>query len=189
MSSLDTIQGTPYSCESDAGILEMKRESLDYHTKNIGNSVKSSVTPTQLQLMKIDYDTSKQKYESSTCGKSPETDNCLSLQAQISSIRSSIIYFQNIKDYNTANQEKTRLERMIREFDNSKCGSVIAQFKADNISRISDFYNTIDKQRIEEESKYQQKQRIFFGGIILAGAVLLITIFTDIRSPVSKARF
>lgn len=178
MISFDTIQGTPYNCASDTSVLAMKKESLDYHTKNIGNSVKSSVTPAQLQLMKIDYDTAKEKYESSPCGKKPETDNCISLQAQISSMRSTIIYLQTIRDDKTANQKKNDLERLIKEFDNSKCGSIIAQFKADSISSISDVYNKMDKERIEAETKYKQKQRIFFGGIILAGAVLMITIFS-----------
>ena len=35
----------------------------------------------------------------------------------------------------------------------------------------------MDKQRIEEDSKYQAKQRIFFGALVVLGAVLMVTMF------------
>jgi hypothetical protein len=35
----------------------------------------------------------------------------------------------------------------------------------------------MDKKRIEEQSKYQAKQKIFFGFLVFCGAILIVTMF------------
>jgi len=35
----------------------------------------------------------------------------------------------------------------------------------------------MDKKRIEEDSKYKAKQKIFFGVLVFCGAILLVTMF------------
>jgi hypothetical protein len=62
-------------------------------------------------------------------------------------------------------------------FEDKKCGAKIGEFRADNIKSITDVYSGMDKQRIEEDSKYQAKQRIFFGALVVLGAVLMVTMF------------
>ena len=54
---------------------------------------------------------------------------------------------------------------------------LISEFRAEVIGGITGSFSEMDKQRIEAESKYQAKQKIFFGAIILLGAVLIITMF------------
>lgn len=173
----NTIQGTAYSCQSDKSIIEIKKNALDYHTKNIGNPAKSTVTPAQLKIMQIDYETSKKKYDESPCGKDPETDVCIALQGQITSMQSTIQYFRSKGDIQTANSRTKQLEEMVKKFDDNKCGEKVGGFRAGVIREISETFQALDKKRIEEESKYQAKQKIFFGAIILVGAVLIITMF------------
>jgi hypothetical protein len=177
MFDFDTIQGTAYSCEADKGVLAMKKSSLDYHTENKGNPVKSSITPAQLKVLELEYETAKKKYDASPCGKDPERDACISLQSQITSMRSTISYFYSIRDNETAQQRTAELDKLLKKFDDSKCGSKIGEFRADAIKSITDIYGGMDKQRIEEDSKYQAKQRIFFGALVFFGAVLIVTMF------------
>lgn len=177
MFDFDTIQGTAYSCEADKGVLAMKKSSLDYHTENKGNPVKSSITPAQLKVLELEYETAKKKYDASPCGKDTERDACISLQSQITSMRSTISYFYSIRDNETAQQRTAELDKLLKKFDDSKCGAKIGEFRADAIKSITDIYGGMDKQRIEEDSKYQAKQRIFFGALVFFGAVLIVTMF------------
>ena len=177
MTSLETISGTPYSCASDTGILAMKKSTLEYHTKNIGNPAKSTITPDKLKALQLDYETNKKKYDASPCGKDPERDRCIALQQRIESMRSTIVYFNNVRDTQSANSTKANLDKLVKEFEDTKCAGKISEFRAETIGGITGSFSEMDKARIEAESKYQAKQKIFFGAIILLGAVLIITMF------------
>lgn len=171
MTNFEVIQGTPYSCQSDAGILSMKKMALDFIKKSPNSS------PAEVQKIQNDYDVAKKKYDASPCGKDPETENCIALQAQIVSLRSSITYFLNTKDFEGAENLKAQLDSLNKQFDKSKCGDKVSAFRADVIDKITDAYSEMDKKRIEEESKYRAKQRIFYGGLVVLGAVLIVTMF------------
>ena len=177
MFDFDTIQGTAYSCEADKGVLAMKKSSLDYHTENKGNPVKSSITPAQLKVLELEYETAKKKYDASPCGKDPERDACIALQSGMTTTRASIAYANATRDYESANQRTASLEKSMKIFEDKKCGAKIGEFRADAIKSITDVYGGMDKQRIEEDSKYQAKQRIFFGALVVLGAVLIVTMF------------
>lgn len=179
MVNFDIVYGTIYSCESDKGIVDLKKSSLDYHTQNKGNPAKSSITPAELKVLELEYETAKKKYDASPCStkKDPERDACISLQSQITSMRSTISYFYSIRDNETAQQRTAELDKLLKKFDDSKCGDKIGEVRADAIKSITDVYSGMDKQRIEEDSKYQAKQRIFFGALVVLGAVLMVTMF------------
>ena len=177
MVNFDIIYGTKYSCESDKGILDMKKSSLDYHTQNVGNPAKSSITPAELKKLQVDYDNAKKKYDASPCGKDPERDKCIALQQQITSMQSTISYFYSVRDNETAIKRTADLEALNKKFKDSKCGDKIGEFRAESIKSITDVYSEMDKKRIEEDSKYQAKQRIFFGALVVLGAVLIVTMF------------
>jgi hypothetical protein len=173
MTSFDIIQGTPSSCASDTRILAMKKSTLDYHTKNIVNSI----TPAKLKVLELDYETNKKKYDASPCGKDTKRGRCIDLEQQIESLRSSIVYFKKVRNTQSENNTKANLDKLVKEFEDTKCAGKISEFKAEIIGGITDSFSEMDKARIEGESKYQAKQKIFFGAIILIGAVLIITIF------------
>lgn len=171
MTNFDTVQGTPYSCQSDAGVVAIKKMTLDFALKSLNNS------PAKLKQLQDDYDNAKKKYDASPCGKDPERDACIALQSEISSMRSTISYFYSIRDNETAQQRTAQLDGLLKKFDDSKCGAKIGEFRADVVSSITDVYSAMDKQRIEEQSKYQAKQKIFFGVLVFCGAILMVTMF------------
>lgn len=171
MVSTNPIQGTAYSCQSDANILNLKKLALDFAKK------KNNLTPVKLQELQVDYDVSKKKYDESPCGKDPETDTCIALQGQITSMQSTIAYFRSVRDNETANLRAKQLETMVKKFNDSKCAEKVGYNRAEVVRAISENFQALDKKRIEEESKYQAKQKIFFGAIVLVGAVIIITMF------------
>jgi hypothetical protein len=171
MVNLDTIQGTPYSCQSDAGVLSVKKSMIDYALKT------PNYSPVKLKELQDDYANAKKKYDASPCGKDPERDACIALQSGMTTTRASIAYYNSIRDYETANQRTASLEKSKKDFEDKKCGAKIGEFRADAIGSISGVYSEMDKKRIEEDSKYQAKQRIFFGALVFFGAVLMITMF------------
>jgi hypothetical protein len=171
MVSTNPIQGNAYSCQSDAGLLNLKKLELDFAKKN------NKVTPFKLQQLQEDYDASKKKYDDSPCGKDPETDACIALQGRITSTQSSIQYARSTRDNKHADSLTKTLETMVKEFNDSKCGEKVGAYRAGVVRSISESFQALDKTRIEEQSKYQAKQKIFFGAIVLVGAVLIITMF------------
>jgi len=177
MVNFDIVFGNSYSCESDAGILLMKKSTLDYHTKNIGNSTKSNITPEKLKLLELDYETSKKKYDASDCGKDPERDKCIALQQRIESLKSTVTYFYSVRDNESAIRITNEINDLKKEFEKSKCADKIGEFRADAVKSILGVYSGMDKKRIEEDSKYKAKQKIFFGVLVFCGAILLVTMF------------
>jgi hypothetical protein len=72
---------------------------------------------------------------------------------------------------------KKQVDSLNKEFEDSKCGDKVSAFRADEIDKITDAYSEMDKKRIEEESKYRAKQRIFYGALVVLGAVFIVTMF------------
>lgn len=172
MTSTEIIQGTEYSCTSDTNVLAIKKLTLDYALKS------SNSTPAKLKQLQDDYDVSKKKFDDSPCSKSsPETNACITLQAQIVSMQSSIKYFESVRDFEGANNLSNQLKALNKKFEDDKCGDKLSVFKAGQIASIVGSFSELDKARIQADSKYQAKQKIFFGAIFFVGAVLMITIF------------
>lgn len=172
-----TITGSAYTCISDLANINTLKATLDYHTKYFGNAIKSTATATDLKNMQADYDTAKSKYDSSVCGKDPEMDKCLQYQTQISSLRSTIIYFTNTGDVEQAGALQGQLDDLQKKFNDSKCSDKVSSYKAVEITSVTDVFSQMDKARIETDSKYQRNQRIFFGAIVLFGAVIMVSVF------------
>jgi hypothetical protein len=172
MVNFDVIEGTQYSCESDKRNLQLKKNILDYNIKNI-----SKITPAQLKIMQLDYETSKKKFDNSPCGKYPETDACVALQAKITSTQSIITYYRKIKDTKKADLLVKQLEDDIKKFNDSKCAEKVNDYRTGTVLSIAENFKALDKLRIEDESKYQLKQKIFFGAVFFMGVVLIITTF------------
>ena len=78
-------------------------------------------------------------------------------------MRSTIVYFNKVRDTQGANNTKANLDKLVKEFEDTKCAGKISEFRAEVIGGITGSFSEMDKQRIEAESKYQAKQKIFFG--------------------------
>ena len=171
--------GTNYSCESDALLLSLKKSSLDSIKKNINlNPSKIEQFTKALQKAQEDYEISKKFYDESPCGKDPLKDKCFGLQYKITSHQNSIRYFLVTRDKAQADKMQKELDKFVSDFKSSNCESKISQTRGEYVMSVSDTFKKMDKERIEAESKYQQKQRIFFGSIVFLGALLLVTMFS-----------
>ena len=53
-----------------------------------------------------------------------------------------------------------------KEFNDNDCTKVIEQYRQQELGDVANKFSTLDKARIEEESKYVRNQRIFFGALI-----------------------
>ena len=64
-----------------------------------------------------------------------------------------------------------------KEFNDNDCTKIIEQYRQQELGDVASKFSALDKARIEEESKYVRNQRIFFGGLVLLGGVVIITMF------------
>lgn len=163
------------SCDSDATLLGIKKANLDKLKNN------NNLTPLQIKnLPKLqeDYDNSKKRYDESVCGKDVLKDKCFGLQSKITSHQSSINYFLVTRDTAQAAKLQAELDKFVSDFKSSNCEAKISQTRGEYAMSVSDTFKKMDKERIDAESKYQQKQRLFFGVIVFFGAVLIVTMFS-----------
>ena len=65
-----------------------------------------------------------------------------------------------------------------KDFNNKNCTKIIEQYRQQELGDVASKFTALDKARIEEESKYVRNQRVFFGGLILLGGVIIITMFS-----------
>jgi hypothetical protein len=169
------IQGNYSSCESDAISLGYKKASIDKAKSNI------NITPSQKELLRKwqeDYDASKKRYDEAGCGKDALKDKCFGLQYKITSHQSSIRYALVTRNTTEAAKLQAELDKFVSDFKSSNCEAKISQTRGEYTMSVSDEFKKLDKERIEAESKYQQKQRLFFGVIVFFGAVLMVTMFS-----------
>jgi hypothetical protein len=164
-------------CVSDLAYVKSQKEIVDYVTKNLGNPSKTSITPAQLQKMQNEYNALQAKYDSSGCGKDVDQDKCLSYQTRIANLRSSITYSINTRNNAHADELKGRLEEEIKKYKNLNCDEKINQYRGGVVMSIAEIYQQMDKERIQKDIEYQFKQRLFFGGLVVFGALLMITMF------------
>lgn len=109
--------------------------------------------------------------------KNTERDKCIDLQKEMEGIRLSVSSFYAVRNFETANERKSQLDKLTKKFEDTKCADKIGEFRTEIINGITNTYSELDKARIEAESKYKEKQKIFFGAIIFMGVLLMVTMF------------
>lgn len=97
-----------------------------------------------------------QEYEKYGCGKNVTLENCLYYKYKLK---------QNPKD--------TKFKTLM---DNAKCDDVLKAYLTETVTGVYDTYSTLDKQRIEAESKYERNKKIFFGGMALLVVVGILLV-------------
>ena len=102
---------------------------------------------------------------------------CDDLQKNIEITQLSIGNFYAIRNFEAVNQREILIKAYRKKLEDNKCPEKIGGLRAEAIGGIMDVYGAMDKKRIEAESKYREKQKIFFGGVIFMGAVLIVTMF------------
>jgi hypothetical protein len=112
------------------------------------------------------------------CGMyDPKVLECIQLKADVDTKTAlygnqGLMYFESGKTFNKENLDQAR-----KLYENKGCVKVIEQYRQSELAKVTKKFSGLDKARIEEESKYQTKQRIFFGGLVLIAGVVIITMF------------
>jgi hypothetical protein len=114
------------------------------------------------------------------CGKYDDKQlKCIDINARLQSViqlngASALSYYNNKSEqYDSTNA----ISRIRKEFNDNDCTKVIEQYRQQELGDVASKFSALDKARIEEESKYVRNKRIFFGGLILLGGFVIITMF------------
>jgi hypothetical protein len=113
------------------------------------------------------------------CGMyDPKVLECIYLKADVDLKTSlygnqGLLYFESDKTF-----KKESLDQARKLYDDKGCGKIIEQYRQSELGKVVDKFSFLDKARIEAESKYQTKQRIFFGGLVLIAGIVIITMFS-----------
>ena len=97
-----------------------------------------------------------QQYNDLGCGKNIELENCLYYKYKLEQNPNDSIWQKKI--------------------DNSKCNDVFVNDKNNEVGAIYGTYSDIDKSRIEADTKFQTKKRIFLGAMVFLSVVGILII-------------
>jgi hypothetical protein len=113
------------------------------------------------------------------CGMyDPKVLECIYLKSDVD-VKTSLygnqglMYFESDKTFKKENLDQAR-----KLYEDKGCVKIIEQYRQSELGKVVDKFSFLDKARIEAESKYQTKQRIFFGGLVLLTGVVVITMFS-----------
>lgn len=103
--------------------------------------------------------------------------DCIYLKADLDSKtqlygNQGLMYFESDKTF-----PKESLDKARKLYEDKGCVKIIEQYRQAELGKVAGKFSALDKARIEEESKYQTKQRIFFGGLVLIAGIVVITMF------------
>lgn len=97
------------------------------------------------------------------------------LQNQISKYANqSIMYFENNLDKNLPSY----IANTQKKFADKGCVQKIEKYRQSQLGKVVDKFSILDKERIQSESIYERNQRIFFGGLVLIGGIVILTMFS-----------
>jgi hypothetical protein len=117
----------------------------------------------------------KKEYADKGCGKDVLMEKCLEREAFLTSTRNNISSRNQAGNLNTIESWNKILTEETKKFQDLGCPKKIEENRQVAVSKTIDKYSELDKKRIEAESKYQQKIRIFMGATVLI--IVLTTIF------------
>ena len=118
------------------------------------------------------------EYEKSCGMYDPKVLECIYLKADVDTKTSmyanqNLMYFETSKTFSKESLDKAR-----KLYEDKGCVKIIEKYRQAELGKVAEKFSTLDKARIEEESKYETKQRIFFGGLVLIAGVIIITMFS-----------
>lgn len=118
--------------------------------------------------------------------KKYKRDRCLKLNQSINSYVNQIASDYNrlllSSDYDNIKMDSTEklkgvLEKAKEDFVTLKCASEVEASRQEVVSGIASGYSSYDKERIDAESKYESKKRIYLGAFISIFALAMIITF------------
>jgi hypothetical protein len=136
---------------------------------------------TKEECSKLTYEERIKSDYKDKCGMYNEKElKCINinsqLQAQIQLKGASALspFESSSNQYNSS----SAITRLRKEFDDNNCTQIIEQYRQSELGNVIGKFSALDKARIEAESIYERNQRIFFGGLVLIGGIVIITMFS-----------
>jgi len=128
------------------------------------------------------YDVQKAKYDNLGCVEDKESYDCIFIQENIESMINLISTESKLAPYDNRKYEdieryKKILAQYKLDFETKGCLLVLNKIALDETSKTLSQFTALDEARIEEQSSYQVKQRVFFGGLVLIAGLFIITAF------------
>ena len=65
-----------------------------------------------------------------------------------------------------------------KKFADKGCLQKIEKYRQAELGKVAEKFSSLDKSRIQAESIYERNQRIFFGGLVLIGGIVILTMFS-----------
>ena len=86
----------------------------------------------------------------------------------------SSMYYEDLKNKNLP----IDIEIQKKKFADKGCLQKIEKYRQSELGKVIDKFSVLDKARIQAESIYERNQRIFFGGLVLIGGIVILTMFS-----------
>lgn len=118
----------------------------------------------------------KKKYTDNGCGTDPLLEKCFEREAYISNIQNGITIASQQNEINQLSGLVQTLGEENKKFSDLGCAEKINQYKIGKVQNKTKEAYAFDQERIEAESKFEAKKRIFIGGsvvLIALGMMLL----------------
>lgn len=134
--------------------------------------------------VKQKYDVQKAKYDKLGCSVNKDNSDCIYLDSQIKFLTNLIATETKLAPYDKRKYEdieryKKQLAEHKLDYETKGCLSALNKIAQAETNRTISQFTALDQARIGEESSYQTKQRIFFGGLVLVAGFIIITMFNN----------
>lgn len=117
----------------------------------------------------------KKKYDDEKCGKDVLMEKCLERENYINGIREAISVKTQQGNLNYTDAMSKVVFEEKNKFSKLGCEKKIEQSRQVAVSDTINKYSKLDKERIESDSKYQVKVRVFIGAsVFLIGLTIMI---------------
>jgi hypothetical protein len=122
----------------------------------------------------------KKEYADGGCGVDATLEECLSKEQYLSNVRNAISVAGQQNNISYVSAMSPVLAQKTKEFNESGCSAKINESKGIALQGKIQEYSAFDKQRIEAESKYEARKKIFIGGsVILVGLALIVVLQSE----------
>lgn len=128
------------------------------------------------------YDVQKAKYDKLGCSVDTNSSDCIFINTQIKfltdliSTETKLAPYDNRK-YDDIESYKKTLAKFKLDYETKGCSLALNKIAQAETNKTIDIFTNLDKARIAEDTNYQLKQRVFFGGLVLVAGLVIITMF------------
>jgi hypothetical protein len=165
------------NCAQIQSDLSIKQALLEHVTSTDGRRNVEIAERTKTEIAEL-----KNAYNNSVCGKDLEAENCINLDSEIQSLINTIseqskLALNDNRLYSTIDGLKKKLAILKLDYETKGCLKKVSEVKIASTQEVVNKFTALDEVRIDEETKYQTQQRVFFGGLVLVAGLVIITMF------------